>query len=328
MSRLSSPSARTLPDAVTQLAQQLSESTSQQLFQQIRFQDLQTPLGDNPVTTAYVTNAVPPAGTNDSMSDREGYAALPPILILHGFDSSLLEFRRLYPLLATPQDGQPQREVWLIDMVGFGFSDRSPYLPFSPEAIKAHLLAFCQANIQRPVTLVGASMGGAAAIDFATSHPEMVEQLVLLDSAGYQNGPIIGKYLFPPVDQWAVEILRKPGVRRRISCNAYADPDRLVTPDAECCAALHLLMPHWDDALKAFTKSGGYPKLRDRLPQVAAPTLVLWGKQDRILGTKDAIRLTAAMPNAKLQWIDRSGHVPHLEQPQEVAEAILAFATP
>ena len=315
MSRLSSPSARTLPDAVTQLAQQLSESTSQQLFQQICIQDLQTPLGESPVATAYVTNAV----TSESLGDRQDHAALPPILILHGFDSSLLEFRRLYPLLAA------QREVWLIDMLGFGFSDRSPQLPFSPKAIKAHLLAFCQANLQRPVTLVGASMGGAAAIDFATSHPEMVEQLVLLDSAGYQNGPIIGKYLFPPIDQWAVEILRKPGVRRRISCNAYADPDRLVTPDAECCAALHLLMPHWDDALKAFTKSGGYPKLRDRLPQVAAPTLVLWGKQDRILKTKDAAPLAQSIPHSQLIWIDNSGHVPHLEQPQVVAEAILSF---
>jgi len=295
------------------MAQQLSEQTSQQLFGQIRCCAVQTSLGEAPLSTAYVTNAA------ETDAERCPAPSAPPILILHGFDSSLLEFRRLYPLLAR------QREVWLIDLLGFGFSDRSPGLPFSPIAIKAHLLAFCQQLIQRPVILVGASMGGAAAIDFATSHPEQVEKLILLDSAGYQNGPIIGKYLFPPVDQWAVEILRKPGVRRRISCNAYADPDRLVTPDAECCAALHLLMPHWDAALKAFTKSGGYPKLRDRLPKVAMPTLVLWGKQDRILGTKDAARLTAAIPNASLQWIDDSGHVPHLEQPEAVAERILSF---
>ncbi len=322
MSRLSSPSAISLPRAVTQLAQQLSESTSQSLFEKVCIQDLQTPLREAPIPTAFVTNA----GNETASSASNDASTLPPILILHGFDSSLLEFRRLYPLLTAPVDEQPQREVWLIDLLGFGFSDRSPDLPFSPEAIKAHLLAFCQANIQRPVMLVGASMGGAAAIDFATSHPERVEQLVLLDSAGYQNGPIIGKYLFPPVDQWAVEILRKPGVRRRISCNAYANPDRLVTPDAECCAALHLLMPNWDNALKAFTKSGGYPKLRDRLPKVAAPTLVLWGKQDRILGTKDATRLTAALPNAQLRWIENSGHVPHLEQPRKVAQAIAKFA--
>jgi pimeloyl-ACP methyl ester carboxylesterase len=253
--------------------------------------------------------------------------------MLHGFDSSLLEFRRLYPLLAESQAApqtesqgeQPaRREVWLVDLLGFGFSDRPRNLPYSPEAIKAHLLAFWQRKINRPMTLIGASMGGAAAIDFATSHSEAVAQLILIDSAGYQNGPILGKYLFSPLDQWAVEFLRKPGVRRRISCNAYADPDRLVTPDAECCAALHLLMPRWDEALKAFTKSGGYPKLRDRLPKVAAPTLVLWGQQDRILGTRDAIPLAQAIPNSTLHWINNSGHVPHLEQPKAVAEAILS----
>lgn len=323
------PSSSPLPATVTALAQQLTEETSIRLFEQIRYGAIQTPLAGEPVQTAYVTNDGTNA-TGDSFGhepengpENSPASDLPPLLLLHGFDSSLLEFRRLYPLLGNGQNSG-QREVWLMDYLGFGFSDR-PSLPLNPEILKAHLRAFWQAKIARPMVLIGASMGGAAAIDFATSYPEAVAQLVLIDSAGYQNGPTIGKFLFDPIDQWAVNFLRQPGVRRRISCNAYANPDRFVTPDAECCAALHLQMPGWDRALKAFTRSGGYPKLRDRLPQITAPTLLLWGKQDRILGTQDAVPMAQAIPQAQLQWIDNSGHVPHLEQPLATANAILAF---
>jgi pimeloyl-ACP methyl ester carboxylesterase len=59
-----------------------------------------------------------------------------PILLLHGFDSSVLEFRRLLPLLAT------ENETWAVDLLGFGFTDRIAGIPFSPSAIKTHLYYF------------------------------------------------------------------------------------------------------------------------------------------------------------------------------------------
>ncbi len=305
----------TLPES----AAQLTEATSIALAKAIQFEPIATPLRTEPITTAYAN-----AGTNREPNRIEANRDAPPVLILHGFDSSLLEFRRLFPLLTQKDYGE--REVWLVDMLGFGFSDRPIDVALNPDTIKTHLHAFIQQKIQRPVTLIGASMGGAAAIDFCLAYPELVEDLVLLDSAGYQNGPVIGKFLFPPLDQWAVEFLRRPDVRRKISLNAYFDGDRLVTPDAELCAQLHLLMPRWDEGLKAFTKSGGYPKLRSRLPQVQAKTLLLWGRQDKILGTKDAVPFSQAIPKCELVWIDQAGHVPHLEQPQAIAEAIAGFS--
>ena len=244
-------------------------------------------------------------------------AAANPILLLHGFDSSILEFRRLFPRLA------PQRETWAVDLLGFGFSDRS--VPTSPEAIQQHLYEFWRQILQqRSLILVGASMGGAAALDFTLRYPEAVQQLILLDSAGVQPGPVIGKFLFPPLDRWAVEFLRRPDVRRSISRNAYANPDRFVTEDAEACAALHLEEPNWAESLKSFTKSGGYPSFRARLPQIQTQTLVVWGEQDKIVGTKDAEVFQRSLANSRLVWIPESGHVPHLEKPEETAQAILS----
>lgn len=285
-----------LPPAVAAL----TEAASIQLAQQIQRVWVQTPLSDRPIATTYV---------------HQGEGA--PLLLLHGFDSSVLEYRRLLPPLAA------QTAAWAVDLLGFGFSDRT-ISDATPDAIKAHLHSFWQQQIGQPVVLVGASMGGAVALDFTLSHPEAVSHLVLLDSAGFAAGPAMGKLMFPPFDRWATAFLKNPAVRRRISRQAYDDRS-LSTADAELCAALHLQCPQWSEALIAFTKSGGYNFLGPRIDTISRPTLIVWGRQDRILGTRDATRFERAIARSRLQWIDRCGHVPHLEKPQETAAAILDF---
>ncbi|WP_240519019.1 alpha/beta fold hydrolase [Leptolyngbya sp. BC1307] len=278
----------------------LSEADSVAIAQQVQWANVQMPAG--PVATSYICSG-------------QGI----PVLLLHGFDSSLFEFRRLVPLLAEP--AQAHHQVYAMDLLGFGFGDRLAAQPVDPAAIKQHLLAFCQQVIGQAVVLVGASMGGGVAIDFAVSYPEAVKQLVLIDAVGFAAGPAIGKVMFSPLDRWATNFLRNPGVRRKISEKAYYDRT-FVTPDAELCASLHLLMPRWQEALIAFTKSGGYNFLSKKIPQVKVPTRVLWGRQDQILGVKDATRFERTIPHCQLVWIENCGHVPHLEKPQETAAHI------
>ena len=158
-----------LPDA----AVGLMEATSQAIAQNIQWANIELPTGTVP--TSYVCQG-------------EGV----PILLLHGFDSSLFEFRRLVPELAK------NARVWAMDLFGFGFCDRTATPEVNPALIKQHILAFCQQVIGQPVVLVGASMGGGAAIDFATSHSEMVNQLILIDAVGFAAGPAVGKFMFSP----------------------------------------------------------------------------------------------------------------------------------
>lgn len=295
-----------LPAFLPAAAQSLTEATSIEMIGRLQQQPIQTPLSDRAVTTAFVRQAPEPPTTAS------------PVLLVHGFDSSLLEFRRLVPLLAT------QAETWAVDLLGFGFSDRGADLPLDPGAIKLHLHSFWQQQIARPVVLVGASMGGAAALDFALTYPECVAALVLLDSAGFAAGPAMGKLMVAPLDRWATAFLASPQVRRKISEQAYCDR-AFATADAQLCASLHLQSPRWREALIAFTKSGGYNFLNAKIAQITSPTLIVWGRQDRILGVKDAVRFERAITGSQLVWIERCGHVPHLEKPQETAAAIAAF---
>ncbi len=281
--------------------QHLTEDTSTALARQLQFADISTNLADQPIATSHVC-----AGTGK------------PILLIHGFDSSIFEFRRLVPQLAT------EAQVWAMDLLGFGFTDRTTEAPITPAAIKQHLHSFWQQKIGQPMILAGASMGGAAAIDFALDFPEAVEKLILLDSAGFAAGPAMGKFMVPPLDSWATAFLKNPGVRRRISQQAYCDRT-LVTPDAELCAALHLQMPRWKEALVAFTKSGGYNFLSNYIQKIESPTLIVWGEQDKILGTQDAQRFKKTIPHNQLVWIPQCGHVPHLEKPKDTAQKIASF---
>ncbi|MDA0266904.1 MAG: alpha/beta fold hydrolase [Cyanobacteria bacterium] len=280
-------------------AADLTEATSRTLAQQVEQVLVSTPLVETPIPSTYV---------------RQGQGT--PILLLHGFDSSLFEFRRLLPLLATTA------ETWALDLLGFGFSDRTLSPSFDPGAIKLHLHSFWQQQIGQPMVLVGASMGGAAALDFTLTYPDAVQKLVLLDSAGFAVGPAMEKVMVPPLDRWATAFLKNAWVRRRISLNAYCDR-AWVTADAELCASLHLACPRWSEALIAFTKSGGYNFLSDKISQITVPTQVIWGRQDQILGTADAEKFVGAIANSQLVWIDQCGHVPHLEQAQATAEVII-----
>ncbi|MBD2577755.1 alpha/beta hydrolase [Oscillatoria sp. FACHB-1406] len=288
------------PTFIPAAAERLSEETSIAFLQQMQCEAIATPLSTSPIPTTYVSQGN--GGT--------------PILLLHGFDSSAIEFRRLLPLLAA------ENETRAVDLLGFGFTDRAVGISFGTQAIKTHLYAFWEALIQQPVILVGASMGGATAIDFALTYPEAVSALILIDSAGLTNPPLSSRFMFSPLDSFATEFLRSPRVRQQISRAAYYDKS-LASTDAQLCAALHLELPQWNRAIAAFTKSGGYGSFAARLSTLQTPTLIIWGQNDQILGTKAAQTFQQKIPNSTLVWIDRCGHVPHLEKPQETAKAIL-----
>src|SRR6476659_3722556 len=174
------------PSFLPPTVQSLKDPTAIALAQQIQQQAIPTPLTNLPISTAYVQQ-----GTGN-----------PPILLLHGFDSSVLEFRAIAPLLAK------QQEIWAVDLLGSGFTERVTNIPLNPSTIRTHLYSFWQTLIQRPVILVGASLGGATAIDFTLAYPQCVQKLVLIDSVGFSGTFPLGQFLFSPLDLFAVEFWR------------------------------------------------------------------------------------------------------------------------
>jgi pimeloyl-ACP methyl ester carboxylesterase len=242
----------------------------------------------------------------------------PPILLLHGFDSSLLEFRRLLPFLSGGSD------VWAIDRFGSGFTEHPTSISVNPGSIRQHLLSIVETWIGKPVVLAGASLGGAVAINFALHHPHWVRSLALIDSVGFSGSFPIGQFLPQGLIDLGADWL---SFRKRAAL-ATASVLPMVNPmliDALRCSCLHQEMPGWKEAIASFTSSGGYAALSDRIAQVTHSTLILWGKADDVLGTADATRWQRAISGSQLIWIEAAGHVPHFDQPQVVANHLLSF---
>ena len=238
----------------------------------------------------------------------------PPLLLLHGFDSSALEFRRLAPLLAA------DHQLFIPDLFGFGFGPRpDPTLTaFNPEAVLRHLETLLL-QLPGPVGLIGASMGGSVAVELARRQPQAVQRLLLLAPAGLTGRPMP---VPPPLHRLGAWFLGLPAVRRGLCRSAFADPGRDVGPAELEIASLHLQCPHWAEALAAFASSGGFAGCGSPLP--AQPLQVLWGADDRILRPPQK-RAAQALLGERITELAACGHLPHIDQPLSVAERWRAF---
>ena len=238
----------------------------------------------------------------------------PPLLMLHGFDSSFLEFRRLAPLLSS------HFQLFIPDLFGFGFSPRPAQADYGPVAVLRHLELLLQAMpTAKRVGLIGASMGGSVAVELARRHSDRVQDLVLLAPAG-----LTGRAMpVPPLlDRLGAWFLSRPGVRRGLCRQAFADPDADVGEPEEQIASLHLQCPGWANALAAFARSGGFGGCGEPLPP--QPLHVIWGAQDRILRPPLKKAAQEILPNP-VETIDACGHLPHIDQPELVASRCCAL---
>ena len=253
-------------------------------------------------------------------TDAEVDASLPPVVILHSFDSSCLEWRRVLPLLE-----ESSTEAYVLDILGWGFTDTANLIKgVGVEAKRAHLRAFCEQHLNgRPTMLVGSSLGAATIIDFCAYHPELVDSVVLCDPQALIDGT-------PPVPAFAarggVRLLRSWPLRALGQKIAYEDLDRCDTADAIRIGRVHCERDRWEEDSIDWLLGGGYsvssllPRLRD------TRCLLLWGRQDRVLPPRDNVpTFVQTLPDAHFRWIEECGHVPHLEQPEVTADAIVRF---
>lgn len=262
-----------------------------------------------------------------SAADRAESRTDPILVFLHGFDSNMLEFRYMLEIM----DKAPV-EAHFVDILGWGLTERprTSSLSYGPLSKRNHLRAFVDhivgksgAQKHRPVVLVGASIGGAVAIDFVLDGNRQVEGLVLIDAQAFTDKK---KSLASSIRLFAelgAEVLRSKWLRKLAVELAYHSPS-FKTDDVLRIGGLHCFEDGWKDATVDFIQGEGYC-LKDRVQEVQVPTLVVWGEHDRVLPKRDAQAFQNNLRNSRLKYIQDSGHSPHIEKPDDVSEEILTF---
>jgi pimeloyl-ACP methyl ester carboxylesterase len=249
----------------------------------------------------------------------------PAVVLVHGFGSSLATWKDVIPGVARGH------EVVALDLPGFGLSDQPADLSVEdfPRAVVGLM---DRLSIER-AALVGNSLGGATSALVAGSYPGRVSALVLVDAAGFNLAP--GDR--PALVRWTMGpagalLSRLPGKRLVVEAalrQVFHDP-RLVTPGR---VAEYLQVAARPGSFASIRSLGESLRARgavvqDALPRVSAPTLVLWGADDRWIPVADADRFVASIPGARKVVIPDCGHVPQEEKPELVAEALREFLAP
>lgn len=248
------------------------------------------------------------------------------VILLHGAGGSAEFWYYNLPVLAQ------NYRVIAIDMVGSGRSDK-PSASYSLEYQAKFIQAFMTVKGIRSASLVGHSMAGGAALQLAMIAPEKVEKLVLVCSFGLGREVTLSARLATlPL---AVRSLQpSPAVMRpMLKQNVFdvaAIPDEWIELRYPVFA-----LPGRKDALIQMARTNltirgvresVYRSMIERLPSITAPTLIVWGKQDRVIPVSHAHVAAQYLPNAaQPQVFDRCGHYPHLEHPTQFNRIVLEF---
>ena len=236
------------------------------------------------------------------------------VLFLHGFDSCFLEYRRLTPFLKN------NNKLIIPDLYGFGFCPRSSDNKYGFKYLMKHLNSVLNYFSENdPIGIIGASMGGALALELARQNPKKINKLLLLSPAGLAGkNPKIPW----PLNYFGAFFLGQSFVRRGLCRQAFADPKKSVGPAEEQIASIHLKVPGWQSSLAEFAAEGGVSNCG--IPKPNQPLKIILGRYDRIIPNNEKEKTRITYEN-NIQIAKNSGHLPHLEEPELVAKAWLNF---
>ena len=249
------------------------------------------------------------------------------VILIHGIGAMVESWVSNIEVLSQ------KHRVYAIDLVGFGHSDKPSVdysLPFFAQFVKDFMEA---QNIDR-ASLVGWSLGGGVSMQCAIQFPEKLEKLILLDSIGFgretfwvfrlSSIPLIGKILSRPTKKGTTLLLKACVFDHTLITDEIVDLyyqfAALPGGHAVFLATLRSLA----DFLGTFKKEV-VQAFQDNLGTMTIPTLIIWGKQDRLLPAKHASIAESWIPNARVHLIDDCGHCPQMEHPEEFNTQVLAF---
>lgn len=251
------------------------------------------------------------------------------LVFLHGFGSSIYSWREVLEPLSE------LGSVIAFDRPAFGlterplldeYSGRNPY----PNIYQPELLnAFMDELDINSAVLVGNSAGGMLAVQTLFEFPERVDALILISPAIFTSDgtPAFLRYIFqlPAIDRIGPLVTRTFLYRTDAFLQAaWHDPSKITETTYEEYNK-PLMADNWDRALWEFVRSSRSVKLNDLLPNISIPTLVITGDDDRVIPTKDSIKVAKSIPGAQLVIIPDCGHAPQEECPEEFLDAVREF---
>ena len=175
---------------------------------------------------------------------------------------------------------------------------------------------FLRDYLDEPAVLVGNSFGGHVALRVALEHPELVQGLVLAGSSGLIEKSLVSDIQIRPSKEW---------LRRKIG-ELFYDQTKMREADLER-AHRELTDRGGARAMVKLSRSARRDHLGDRITQIQAPALLIWGRQDIVTPPEAAEGFHRMLRDSQLVWFEHCGHAPMIERAEDFAEALLEFTS-
>lgn len=272
-----------------------------------------------------MTRSEPPRGYSLPLhADRYGNGDR-AIVLLHGFGTNSFEYRHWIGPLAKDYT------VWAVDLKGHGSAPAPPDESYSPDdhAELVHRL-IVQKDIRR-LTLIGHSMGGGIALLVALRLLDegRLDRLVLIASAAYPQRlpPFVKLARMGRLTQWLFAIIPKGALIRRVIRPIVYDPVKVGAAQVEAYAEPLRSAAHRLAIIRTALQivPEDLAEVTERYGEIEVPTLLLWGRHDRVVPLSVGEKLLAALPNSQLEILEECGHLPPEELPRESLKVLREF---
>ena len=221
-----------------------------------------------------------------------------PIIILHGLMGGLSNFKGVYDYLPSEKYKVIIPELPV---------DSTPILKTNVATFSNFVFEFIQYKNLKDVVLLGNSLGGHVALLFARDYPELVSGLIITGSSGLYEKSMIGdgypkRGNYEYIRTKTEEVFYDPKIAtKEIVDDVFAsvnDREKLIKT-------------------LSLAKSAIRHNMANDLPKMNTNTLIIWGKQDSVTPPNVAEDFNKLLPNSDLSWVDKCGHAPMMEHPND-----------
>jgi 2-hydroxy-6-oxonona-2,4-dienedioate hydrolase len=234
------------------------------------------------------------------------------LVLLHGIGASSERWLRVAPTLSK------YFRVLVPDIIGFGYSDK-PTVEYTMDLFQDFLSGFFESlRVSRP-SVIASSFGGHIAAEYAIRNARSLEKLVLVSSAGMMRTST------PVLDGYIMAALYPTYENASNAFRAMAHDSAAVTEETVADFVNRMRLSNAKYAFMSTLLGIRYaPALRGRLSGIVAPTLVMWGDNDKMIPVQYAKEFRE-IPGSELVVIKDCGHTPYVEKPMTFNRLVLKF---
>ena len=249
---------------------------------------------------------------------QAGPADAPLVLLVHGFTGSKENW------LAMARELARGHRVLAVDLPGWGESERLADADYGPAAQAGRLAEFIAALPRQPDLVVGHSMGGQIVGLMAARHPGVAPRLVLMSSAGvsfeqnaFASAVLAGENPF--------QVTNRAEFRRYLDI-VFAEPPFVPWPASEALVRRRRADVGFEQrVLDGIGRGPEALALEAELGNIAAPTLLLWCRDDQVIDASAAAVFAAGLRDSRTVLLEGCGHMPMMARPREVADVLADF---